>query len=145
MIAEIIGRTGEDIFLPDGKTVPWNQLKSLMNHPQVRQFQLVQEIDGSLKIKYVAESGADIGALEQLLSYRFRNLLDSSIGITTEQVSRIDPAPSGKTKLVISNYKPWQTLMRLPKKVLQQHLSSKQDTLHRTLIIIFIFEESKSP
>jgi phenylacetate-CoA ligase len=105
VIAEIVGRTGEDIFLPDGKTVPWNQLKSLMNHPQVRQFQLVQNIDGILKIKYVAESKADISVLEQLLSYRFRNLLGNSISIATEQVSRIDPAPSGKSKLVICQYK----------------------------------------
>ncbi|MCX5638224.1 MAG: hypothetical protein NTX52_11120 [Planctomycetota bacterium] len=105
MIAKIVGRTGEDIFLPDGKTVPWNQLKSLMNHPQVRQFQLVQDIDGSLKIKYVAESKADISVLEQLLSYRFRNLLGNSISIATEQVSRIVPAPSGKSKLVVCQYK----------------------------------------
>lgn len=106
MIAEIVGRTGEDIFLPNGKAIPWNQLKSLMNHPLVRQFQLVQGIDGSFKIKYVVEPRTDIKALELLLDYRFRSLLGDSIHIVTERVSRIDPTPSGKSKLVVSHYKP---------------------------------------
>ncbi|GAH67644.1 unnamed protein product, partial [marine sediment metagenome] len=95
-----------DIFLPNGKAVPWNQLKSLMNHPRIRQFQLVQGIDGSFKVKYVVEADTDIKVLEQLLDYRFRSLLGDSIHIITERVSRIDPAPSGKSKLVVSHYKP---------------------------------------
>ncbi|GAH58535.1 unnamed protein product, partial [marine sediment metagenome] len=106
MIAEIVGRTGEDIFLPNGKAMPWNQLKSLMNHPRIRQFQLVQGIDGNFKIKYVVEADTDIKVLEQLLDYRFRSLLGDSIHIITERVSRIDPTPSGKSKLVVSHYKP---------------------------------------
>ena len=104
LIAEIIGRTGEDIFLPSGKVMPWNQLKSLMNHPQIRQFQLIQNEDGSLTIRYIAETAGNTNRLEHLLLYRYSKLLGPSIAIKTEQVEKISPAPSGKSKLVISNY-----------------------------------------
>jgi phenylacetate-CoA ligase len=108
MIAEIIGRTGEDILLPDGRTVPWNQLKGLMNHPQVRQFQLVQQADGSLTVRYVPENHADRQTIESLLKARFEDLLGPSLPIEMDKVNQIPPAPSGKIKLVISNYKPNQ-------------------------------------
>ncbi|MHC4478320.1 MAG: phenylacetate--CoA ligase family protein [Planctomycetota bacterium] len=106
MLAEIMGRTGEDILLPDGTTMPWNQLKSLMNHPHVRQFQLVQNRNQGLIIKYVAEKHADTKALEVLLLGRYRDLLGPSMAIETTRVSSIAPAPSGKSKLVVSQYKP---------------------------------------
>jgi len=105
MIAEIAGRTGEDIFLPGGKVMPWNQLKSQMNHPQIRQFQLVQTSDGSLTVKYVPESGADTSQMKTLLLDRYRKLLGPSVAIEVEAVDEIPPAASGKSKLVVSHYK----------------------------------------
>ena len=110
MIAEILGRTGEDITMPDGRTMPWNQLKGLMNHPRIRQFQLIQNHDGSLTIQYVAELGAYTEQIDTLLLSRFKNLLGSSIKIQIERTNKIPQAPSGKTKLVISNYQPSRTL-----------------------------------
>jgi phenylacetate-CoA ligase len=104
MIAEIVGRTGEDIFLPDGRIMPWNQLKSPMNHPQIRQFQVLQNDNGSLTVRYIAEPGSDSGTIEDLLLLRFRDLLGPSMSIEMERTDRISPAPSGKSKLVISNY-----------------------------------------
>ncbi|MHC4741741.1 MAG: phenylacetate--CoA ligase family protein [Planctomycetota bacterium] len=106
MIAEIVGRTGEDILLPDGRTMPWNLLKSPMNHPHVRQFQIVQDGDGGLTVGYVAEPDADCSAMGSLLHRRFRELLGPSIAIEINKVDRIPPDPSGKCKLVISNYAP---------------------------------------
>ena len=106
LISEIIGRTGEDICLPDGKTVPWNQLKGFMNHPQIRQFQLVQNEDGSLTVKFVAEEKCDIERAKRLLLSRFSSLLCNSIKINFLIVDNIPPAASGKSKLVISNYNP---------------------------------------
>jgi phenylacetate-CoA ligase len=108
MIAEIVGRTGEDIFGPDGRTIPWNRLKGLMNHPQVRQFQLVQQADGSLTVRYVPENHADrqVIEMETLLRTRFEDLLGPAVPIQMEKVDQIAPAPSGKIKLVISDYKP---------------------------------------
>lgn len=105
MIAEILGRTGEDVLLPDGKTMPWNQLKSLMNHPQIRQFQLVQSTDGSLTVKYVVEKGVDTKTIENLILYRYRKLLGPSMTVEIEKVEAIAPASSGKSKLVISHYR----------------------------------------
>jgi len=106
IIAEIIGRTGEDMSLPTGKTIPWNQLKSLMTHQHVRQFQLVQNEDGSITIRYVPENGADIKQLDNLLLYRYRNLVGNSMQIKIQKTKSIPPARSGKSKLVVSRYKP---------------------------------------
>ena len=105
MIAEILGRTGEDLVLPDGRSVPWNQLKGLMNHPWIRQFQLVQNKDASLTVRYVTEKDADTAGLEHLLLYRFKKLLDNSIAVRAEICDEIATGPAGKTKLVISHYK----------------------------------------
>jgi len=105
MIAEILGRTGEDMVLPTGKTIPWNQLKSLMTHQRIRQFQLVQNEDGSVTIRYVPADDADTKQLENLLLYRYRNLTGNSIEIKVEKAKLIPPSVSGKSKLVISHYK----------------------------------------
>ena len=106
VISEVIGRTGEDIYLPSGKVIPWNQLKGFMNHSDVQQFQLVQNKDGSLTIKFIPEQNSNIEQTKSILISRFRSLLGDSIGIDFSIVERIDPAPSGKSKLVISNYHP---------------------------------------
>lgn len=104
VISEIIGRTGEDIYLPNGKMIPWNQLKGLMNHPCIRQFQLVQNKDSSLTVKFIAEEKYDIEQIKKLLTSRLSSLLGDSIRIEFLLVQKIEPAPSGKSKLVISNY-----------------------------------------
>ena len=105
MLAEIIGRSGQDMCFPNGKTVPWNVLKSAMNHNQIRQFQIVQNPNASVTIKYIPESQAGISELEALFSQRFKCLLPSSTQITFEIVSHIPQASSGKSKLVICNYR----------------------------------------
>ena len=106
VISEIIGRTGEDMFLPSSKVIPWNQLKGLMNHPQIRQFQLVQNEDSSITVRYVAEKETDIPQIEDLLHHRFAVLLENAVTLCFERSYKIDPAPSGKSKLVICRYSP---------------------------------------
>jgi phenylacetate-CoA ligase len=104
LIAEIIGRTGQDCRLPNGKTILWNQLKSLMTHQQIRQFQIVQEASGNFLIRYVPEKHAEITAIDNLLMCRFRNLLGHGIGVQIQKTGALPPASSGKTKLVVSHY-----------------------------------------
>jgi len=106
LLAEIIGRTGENVRLPDGRVVLWNLLKSHMTHPGIRQFQLVQVRDGALIVKYVPEPGSEVTQTDALLERRFRDLLGDAIPVRMEHVERIEPAPSGKTSLVISHYVP---------------------------------------
>ncbi|MHC5060693.1 MAG: phenylacetate--CoA ligase family protein [Planctomycetota bacterium] len=106
VISDIEGRTGEDIYLPNGKTIPWNQLKGFMNHPDVRQFQLVQNKDASLTVKFVPEDKSNIKQTKNILTSRFKGLLGDSVRIDIFIVERIDPAPSGKSKLVICHYDP---------------------------------------
>ena len=106
MIAEIIGRCGEDISLPTGRIVPWNELKSPMNHPHIRQFQIIQNAQGGLVIKYVKEPKSDKMVLDELLKSRYRRLLNNALPIETACVDMIDPDPSGKSKLVVSYYEP---------------------------------------
>lgn len=97
---------GEDFTLPDGTKVPWHQLKGLMNHPQVRQFQLVQDARGDLVINYVLVADTPPDSVEKLLEYRFGRLLGDSIGISARQVPQIAPSASGKMKLVVSHFRP---------------------------------------
>jgi len=105
LLKNIAGRTGEDIIAPDGRKLPWNQMKSLMNHPRIRQFQIVQQKDAGLLVKFVSEKNTATTKLESLLLSRYRRLLGNNMTIRFEKVEKIPPAPSGKTKLVISHYK----------------------------------------
>ena len=106
MIAEITGRTGQNVLLPNGRTVLWNHLKGLMNHPHIRQFRLAQERDGNFTVSYVPEKQANIETLDHLLLYRFRTLIGDSIRITLEKTPSLPPSASGKSKLVVSHYDP---------------------------------------
>jgi len=106
VISDIAGRTGEDIYLPNGKTILWNQLKGFMNHPDVRQFQLVQNKDALLTVKFIPEDKSNIKQTKNILTSRFNGLLGDSVRIDFSIVERIDPATSGKSKLVICHYDP---------------------------------------
>lgn len=106
MLTEIVGRSGEDIVLSNGRRVPWNQLKSLMTHQQIRQYQLIQQEDGSLAVYYVPEPAADTRRIEDLLLYRYRQLLGQTMNIRIVKRTSIPPASSGKTRLVVCRYAP---------------------------------------
>jgi len=105
-LSQIAGRTGEDIYLPDCRIIPWNQLKGFMNLPDIRQFQLVQNKDSSLTVKFIPEEKSNIEQTKNILISRFEGLLGDSVNINFSIVERIDPAPSGKSKLVICHYDP---------------------------------------
>ena len=77
-----------------------------MNHPNIRQFQLVQNKDGSLTIKFIPEDKSNINQIKNILISRFEGLLGDSVRIDFSIIDRIDPAPSGKSKLVICHYDP---------------------------------------
>lgn len=106
MLLEIVGRTGQNVRLPDGRVVLWNELKSQMTHPLIRQFQLEQDPYGAFTIRYVPERGGDTGALDDLLRRRFDPILGRTIPVQIERVSIIPPAPGGKSQLVVSHYRP---------------------------------------
>jgi len=106
LMAEIIGRTGENIILPNGRSVLWNQLKGLMNHPHIRQFRLIQEQNGEFVVRYVPEEGANIERLDHLLLGRFRALIGDAVRIRLEKTASIPPDASGKSRLVVSRYRP---------------------------------------
>ena len=106
VIKEIIGRSGEDFYLPGGKKLQWNVLKSVMNHNMIRKFQLVQNADASVTVKYVPEEAGEINEIEAVLQGRFSRLLSSSVPISYEVVQSIPQALSGKSKLVVCNYRP---------------------------------------
>lgn len=105
-LLQIAGRTGEDIYLPDGRIIPWNQLKGFMIHPDIRQFQLIQNEDASLTVKFVPENKNSENQIKNILSSRFDGLLSNSIMIDFSVVKEIAPEPSGKSKLVICRYHP---------------------------------------
>ena len=106
MLAGIVGRTGQNIRLPNGSVVLWNHLKSQMTHPLIRQFQLEQDRKGDFTIHYVPDKKGDIRELDTLLLRRFHAMLGDTIGIEIDHVEVIPPAPGGKSRLVVSHYDP---------------------------------------
>ena len=105
MLKKIVGRDGQNIICPNGKVLLWNQLKGFMNISQVRQFQIVQNSDGDLTVKYVPAEDADTLWISKLIKSRFEPITGNSIKFAIEEVTTINPAKSGKLKLVVSNYK----------------------------------------
>ena len=105
MLEKIVGRDGQDIICPNGKVLIWNQLKGFMNISQVRQFQIVQNSDGDLSVKYVPQEDADIHEIDRIIKSRFAPVVSDSIKFNIEKVATIKPAKSGKLQLVVSNYK----------------------------------------
>ena len=105
VITEILGRTGQDISFPNGKKMSWNLLKSPMNHPAIRQFQIIQNEDGSLIVNYIPELRIDNCDIENLLLHRYKDLLGNTIKIEIKKINNIPNANSGKTILVKSYYK----------------------------------------
>lgn len=106
MLAQIVGRTGQNIRLPNGSVVLWNHLKSQMTHPLIRQFQLEQDSQGDFAIHYVPDKRGDIRELDALLMRRFHALVGDCIRIRIDHVESIPPAPGGKSPLVVSHYDP---------------------------------------
>ncbi len=104
LIGEIAGRTGDNIVLPNGRILLWNDLKSQMTHPHIRQFQLVQNSEGQLDVKYIPEQRVDTRQIDALLHKRFQDLVYGDIAITISHVHMLVPHESGKYKLVESNY-----------------------------------------
>ncbi len=102
LIAEIVGRTGEDIRMSDGSDVPWHELKSLVYHPGVRQFQIVQEPDLSLVVRYVREPDCAVDAIETVIATRLGSRLGNRVRISFQSVAEIIPEKSGKYRMVIS-------------------------------------------
>ncbi len=105
MLEKIVGRDGQNIICPNGKVLLWNQLKGFMNISQVRQFQIIQNSDGSLTVKYVPAEDADIREISRLIKSRFEPVVGNSVKFNIEEVTSIKPAKSGKLKLVVSNYR----------------------------------------
>jgi len=106
MIEELLGRTGDNVVLPNGQVFYWNHLKSHMTHPHVRQFLIVQKRDGNVTVQYVPDPEGDSEQLDNLLLHRFQDMIGDSILIEIDRVREIPPTDSGKNKLVVSHYKP---------------------------------------
>jgi phenylacetate-CoA ligase len=105
-MAEIVGRMSDDISLPDGRIVPWKQVRDLMVLPHVRQYQLLQNASGDLEVRYVPERAADTDSIQDTLMHRYKQTFGPSVRIQIGETDNIKPASSGKGKYIISNYRP---------------------------------------
>lgn len=105
VLKKIHGRAGDDIKLANGKKISWHIIKSTLTHPFVRQFQIIQNTDYSLEIKYVCEKNANLVEIQKNIENRLNKIIPKNILINFAVVDKIPPQPSGKTKLVISRIK----------------------------------------
>ncbi|MFC1677360.1 phenylacetate--CoA ligase family protein [Planctomycetota bacterium] len=105
MMAEIIGRMSEDLSIPNGKVVPWKQVRDMMVHPLVRQYQFLQNPKGDLTIRYTTDLATERDSIEETLLRRCQNLFGYSIRIKFEKTNSISPTTGGKSRFIIADYK----------------------------------------
>jgi len=104
LIMEIGGRRCHDVCLPNGDSVPWNQLKVLVSHPNVRQYQLIQNEDASVTFRYVPERDCDVTSLGNMLVLRLEAAFHKQVRVTSECVNELSITRGGKSMLLISHY-----------------------------------------
>jgi hypothetical protein len=104
-MAEIVGRMSDDISLPDGRIVPWKQVRDLMVLPHIRQYQLLQNASGDLEVRYVPERAGDTDSIQDTLMHRYKQTFGPSVHIQIRETDNIKPASSGKQKFVVSHYR----------------------------------------
>lgn len=92
---------GDNILLPDGRTIYWHHIKSIFTHQQLRQFQLIQHHNLSLELKAVIENGADLKQMEKIFRFRLENFTQGAVSFKITETTNIVPCQSGKTKLIV--------------------------------------------
>ncbi len=101
LLGVVRGREADIIELPDGATVsPYLLTMALEPIQGVAQYQIVQTEREVLRVRAVAGSGADGGALEREIVTALRRALPAGLRIETEIVSRLEHGARAKVRVV---------------------------------------------
>lgn len=103
VLAAIEGRTDDLLELPDGRRI--GRLDPVFKGGlPIREAQIVQRVDGSVDVRFVAEDGGRaVWAIshEQQLLRELRARLGEAVAIRLERVERIERSANGKFKTVV--------------------------------------------
>jgi len=100
----IAGRISDTLRFPNGVAISGEFWTTLFddNVSAIRQFQVVQEKDLSLCIRYVPEQGKNAEIVVRSIVDRVRAQIQNSVSVTVESADAI-PADRGKTRYVVRN------------------------------------------
>ena len=101
-LLEITGRTLEYITLPSGLVLHPTQFPHLLKDFDVREYQVIQQVDGSLDVFFVPGRAFDNGQRQDMGALLQRMI--SEVDINILEVERIQRTRSGKLRPVISHY-----------------------------------------
>ena len=99
ILEKIIGRSS-DIIVINGHYIHGEYFTHLFyNHPDIIQFQLIQEEDGSLSLLYISER--EKLNIDDIVD-KIKNKVGGNITLNLKRVDRIEPTASGKHRFTIS-------------------------------------------
>jgi phenylacetate-CoA ligase len=106
MLRKVVGRQLDVIVTPDGRRVPGEFFPHLIkDFAAVRQFQVVQETQGQVRVLVVLKQAWAAGERERLAG-EVRNVLGESIQIEIEPVDTIALTKAGKLRVVVNRCAP---------------------------------------
>ena len=106
LIDVVEGRTTDFLYLPDGTVRhALSIIYPLRDMDGLRQFRVTQHEDYSVTVDVVADD-AGVRISREAVMKRVRPVIGDDVGLRVDLVERIDTAPSGKYRYVISHAQP---------------------------------------
>ncbi len=104
LLCTVSGRLADCIVLPSGKTFSPYFVTCALNHvPGVRQFQVIQEADGSIRVRLAhCEKRPETDTVSRAIC----QALGAEVCVVVEHADRLPPEPNGKFRVVKSFVEP---------------------------------------
>lgn len=107
-LREVLGRSTDRVFLPDGRWINGIQLPHLLKDHPVREFMLIQRADYSVELKIVPKDGFGDESRSRVCAIVAANL--PGLGVSLELVDEIPRTPANKYRPVLSEVQPERQL-----------------------------------
>jgi phenylacetate-CoA ligase len=101
---EVTGRALDILYLPGGKFIHSIQFVTLFKNFDLREYQVIQDADGSVRVRLVTGTHFTSDDLAQIQRLLRGNLLGVSLSVAL--VPSIERTSAGKLRPVISHYRP---------------------------------------
>lgn len=103
ILEKVIGRDTDIVRTGSGKYMIVHFFTAIFEHiPEIRQFRVVQKEIGGITIEYIRDRNFSPGILESVKK-KITDYIQEPFEILFEEVSKIDPSPSGKPQIVESS------------------------------------------
>ena len=103
LLEKIIGRETDIVHLPNGKKMVVHSFTGIFEYiPEIKQFQVLQEVQNEITIKYIKGSTFTTDTLNKATIELQKHIQDMSFKIVYEEVNTILPSKSGKPQIIES-------------------------------------------